>query len=880
MFVAFSKYPSLRLAVHSCHLVNTRVPRRSTCMAFSKYPGPSPLDCLYEDVSAVTRGWQENPVEFDSVFNESRHTWAWGSPDILPMFARGAVPGKVETFTYDAAWEDFADSDASKLDTWVFDRVERLFDRARTDEGLARALAEDQIVLFLHLLGIDTNGHAHRPASPEVIDNLRLVDRGVEKLVRLVNGYYNDTSTAFVLTSDHGMTDWGSHGAGLPDETMTPLVAWGAGIKSPLAIGYSKIPHPDSLSGKWGLERFERVDVEQADIAPLMATLIGVPIPVNSEGVVPLQYIHYNSGFNARSLFANARQLLEQLRVKEERIYGNSLPLTFRAFTKLKDLQSDLQFQIDNLIERKQYERAIELSYELISLVKEGIRYYHTYHRFTLKFVVTLGFLGWVMCILVVILEESVTPRTWLRESGPRLVRPCLVYGFVALMLFLQSSPFLYYLYYSIPVFSWGYLFGKRAVVVAAWQMARPSSARLFVTVTTVLLTVGGLELLCLSFFFRQVLSLLLCLLSLWPYLTPLASKHLKLCAAWSVTCWLLAVFPLLPVVGRNANHIVVLTSGAVAVVVAGYLLLDPKLNLLLTQPSRGCFGSALLLKCQLVLLSIAAFIPGLTGWYFSHKASIPILVHAFSWSTLVFSLVTPHFGSLSLPGRLLHFGLSLYTVFLLLSLTFEAVFLLLLSVALCLWLAAEERLGGKGLKVCSFWEAKVVFSQPRVIALVPSEAREDGSLTVDDVRRVGFCVFFGVLSFFGVGNIASVNTFDPATVYGFLTVFSPFVMGALILFKMVVPFVFVSGVFNALSALLRRPLKGSLLLILVMSDVMGLNFFFLVRDQGSWLDIGVSISHYVIMMVMIMGAVLLMVVARLLTGVAVVTRKFEDHLC
>lgn len=62
---------------------------------------------FYEDVSAVTKGWKVNPVEFDSVFNKSRHTWAYGSPDVVQMFQFGASEGVMESEMYDESKTDF-----------------------------------------------------------------------------------------------------------------------------------------------------------------------------------------------------------------------------------------------------------------------------------------------------------------------------------------------------------------------------------------------------------------------------------------------------------------------------------------------------------------------------------------------------------------------------------------------------------------------------------------------------------------------------------------------------------------------------------------------------------------------------------------------------
>ena len=209
------------------------------------------------------------------------------------MFETGATPGKIDAYCYDAEFEDFS-QDAVHLDYWVFDHVKEMFAAAEKNRTLNDALRKKKVAFFLHLLGLDTTGHSYRPYSKEYLYNLKVVDQGVKEMTQLIQKFYGDDRTAFVFTADHGMSDWGSHGDGHPDNTRTPLIAWGSGLAKPSVYPDGLAPGHDDYSSDWNLNNIRRHDVSQADVAALMAHLLGVEFPANSVGELPLSYLSAN----------------------------------------------------------------------------------------------------------------------------------------------------------------------------------------------------------------------------------------------------------------------------------------------------------------------------------------------------------------------------------------------------------------------------------------------------------------------------------------------------------------------------------------------------------------------------------------------------------
>ena len=61
------------------------------------------------------------------------------------------------------------------------------------------------------------------------------------------------------------------------------------------------------------------------------------------------------------------------------------------------------------------------------------------------------------------------------------------------------------------------------------------------------------------------------------------------------------------------------------------------------------------------------------------------------------------------------------------------------------------------------------------------------------------------------------------------------------------IPFALISANLGILNRRLHVAPSSLFMVVMAISDVLTLNFFWLVKDEGSWLDIGTTISHFVI---------------------------------
>lgn len=113
------------------------------------------------------------------------------------------------------------------------------------------------------------------PKQKEMDDIVRAIYSAIENEDHLAN-------TLFVLCGDHGMNEGGNHGGSSPGETSPALVFMSPKLTK-IIQGRPKVQSPTKpkTDGEFNYYR----TVEQSDIAPTLAGLLGFPVPRNNLGV-------------------------------------------------------------------------------------------------------------------------------------------------------------------------------------------------------------------------------------------------------------------------------------------------------------------------------------------------------------------------------------------------------------------------------------------------------------------------------------------------------------------------------------------------------------------------------------------------------------------
>ncbi|WEW61865.1 major facilitator super transporter protein [Emydomyces testavorans] len=268
-------------------------------------------------------------------------------------------------------------------DTWVklfpdmferYDGTTSFFvsDFVEVDNNVTRHVPEelqnqDWSAMIMHYLGLDHIGHKAGPfrqvierpilrkfdptcltgSSPHMIPKQREMDSVVQKIYTAMEEQDHLASTVLVLCGDHGMNDAGNHGGASSGETSAALTF--------ISPKFRQIQQGKECPGIPSQDFSYYHTVEQSDIAPTFAGLLGFPIPLNNLGVFIPEFLALwpQSVLRLQLLLDNANQIL------------NLVKATFPGFNEHSALYcSDKDLGTDLSILECQWQKALQLALE------------------------------------------------------------------------------------------------------------------------------------------------------------------------------------------------------------------------------------------------------------------------------------------------------------------------------------------------------------------------------------------------------------------------------------------------------------------------------------------------------------------------------------
>lgn len=559
-------------------------------------------------------------------------------------------------------------------------------------------------------------------------------------------------------------------------------------------------------------------------MAPLMSALLGIATPMNNFGILPRDvinatdlYILYAAQGNAHQLYSQYNSLLQE---HEKGLFAKFLP-SFRVDNIIIDFKQYIETQNSYANE----DQAITASYNFMHSCLKGIDYYFSYYRTVLLVATTASILGWLGYLLKLLGDMRTftkDSRKLLKNSFVNMLNKKILFVLSAFTLgfcLLQKLSWSITIYLLLPFAVW-YLFLSHPGIILL------TDVKFGLTKFHLLVLLLCAELLVYTFFDRRCISLGFLLFTLQDKICKkFFTKTLKFYISFFLSL-VLCVFPLLPISVGYSNN----------------LLLYCGIFMTLVRPLLVKNSVMLIDKIVVLIALINAFI---CIYMHTYQLGIMFINQFISWGFLLYvlvSLVRP--CNLTVKQRLEKFITLLSSLYALFCTSYEALFILFLITELILSIDSSI-----SYENC----VSPLVSSPKLQTLAYS------------FRLAFIILLYTFFSFFGTGNMASINSFDPNIIRCFLTTFSPFVIMFLVILKLIIPIFLIIAIIFALSPLACQNERQIFICLLLICDVMGLNFLFLVKNQGSWLEIGTSISHFVIMQVTTLVLLLFVSLAKFL---------------
>jgi len=175
-------------------------------------------------------------------------------------------------------------------------------------------------ILIAHFLGVDHVGHRLGPDNPSMRAKLDFLNSVLKRTIDLL-----PPKTLLIVLGDHGMDSSGDHGGDGVLETSTGLWIYSRDI--PLFNSTRTMPQDLLEYRTFPGSSVKSRAIEQIDLVPSLALLLGLPIPYNSLGsVIPELFWQDRKGKQLEhALSLNAEQIMTYLKTYRDSPLGSDL---------------------------------------------------------------------------------------------------------------------------------------------------------------------------------------------------------------------------------------------------------------------------------------------------------------------------------------------------------------------------------------------------------------------------------------------------------------------------------------------------------------------------------------------------------------------------